>query len=89
MPSVLAAMAVRVSHEAPLDGLEVAEREAPVVPAGWTTVRVVSAAVNHHDLWTLKGVGVDRARLPIVLGCDAAGIADDGRPVIVHAVIGT
>lgn len=86
---MLAAMAVRVSSEDPLEGLEVAERQPPAVPDGWTTVRVVAAAVNHHDLWTLKGVGVDRSRLPIVLGCDAAGIDESGREVIVHAVIGT
>ncbi|HWD08618.1 MAG TPA: zinc-binding dehydrogenase [Actinomycetota bacterium] len=89
MPGVRAAMAVRVSAEDPLGGLEVAERDPPAVPDGWTAVRVVAAAVNHHDLWTLKGVGVDPKRLPIVLGCDAAGIAEDGREVIVHAVIGT
>ncbi|MGH2717645.1 MAG: zinc-binding dehydrogenase, partial [Actinomycetota bacterium] len=59
------------------------------VPEGWTVVTVVAAARNHHDLWTLKGVGVDPKRLPIVLGCDAAGIDEAGREVIVHAVIGT
>jgi NADPH:quinone reductase-like Zn-dependent oxidoreductase len=39
-------------------------------------------------LWTLQGVGIDPARLPIVLGCDAAGVDADGRDVIVHAVVG-
>jgi NADPH:quinone reductase-like Zn-dependent oxidoreductase len=38
-------------------------------------------------VWTLRGVGIDRDRLPIVLGCDAAGVTDDGREVVVHAVI--
>ncbi|MEY3020782.1 MAG: hypothetical protein RLZZ272_1766, partial [Actinomycetota bacterium] len=35
----------------------------------------------------LRGVGIDPTRLPIVLGCDAAGTTDDGRAVIVHAVL--
>lgn len=52
-------------------------------------MQVVAAALNHHDLWTLQGVGVDAARFPIVLGCDAAGLDPAGRPVVVHAVIGT
>ncbi len=48
-----------------------------------------ATALNHHDLWTLKGVGIRQDRLPIVLGCDAAGVDEDGNEVIVHAVIGT
>ena len=50
------------------------------------TVR--AAALNHHDVWTLRGVGISPDRLPIVLGCDAAGVDEDGHDVIVHAVIG-
>jgi NADPH:quinone reductase-like Zn-dependent oxidoreductase len=84
---MLAAMAVRTSAEDPLEGLSIADRPAPTPPPGWVPVRVVAAALNHHDLWTLRGVGVDPARLPIVLGCDAAGVTADGREVIVHAVV--
>jgi NADPH:quinone reductase-like Zn-dependent oxidoreductase len=57
------------------------------VPAGWTTVSVRAASLNHHDLWSLRGVGLPEERLPMILGCDAAGIDEDGREVIVHAVI--
>lgn len=52
-------------------------------------VTVKASALNHHDLWTLKGVGIRQDRLPIVLGCDAAGVDQDGNEVIVHSVIGT
>jgi NADPH:quinone reductase and related Zn-dependent oxidoreductases len=72
----------------PLAGLTLGERPEPKVPDGWTTVTVKAAALNHHDLWTLKGVGVSQDRLPIILGCDAAGVDEDGNEVIVHAVIG-
>ncbi|MDF2711248.1 MAG: zinc-binding dehydrogenase, partial [Nonomuraea muscovyensis] len=65
------------------------ERPEPQAPDGWTTVTVRATALNHHDLWTLKGVGIRQDRLPIVLGCDAAGVDEDGNEVIVHAVIGT
>jgi NADPH:quinone reductase-like Zn-dependent oxidoreductase len=50
-------------------------------------VRVRAAAVNHHDVWSLRGVGLPSDRLPMILGCDAAGVDDNGREVIVHAVI--
>lgn len=82
-------MAVRSNAEDPLQALEVGERGEPAPPDGWTVVQVVAASLNHHDLWTLRGVGVDPGRLPIVLGCDAAGVTRDGREVIIHAVLGT
>jgi NADPH:quinone reductase-like Zn-dependent oxidoreductase len=85
---VLAATAARVDATDPLAGLDLGERPDPVPPDGWVTVTVKAAALNHHDVWTLRGVGITADRLPIILGCDAAGIDPDGNPVIVHAVIG-
>ncbi len=84
---MLAAWAARLSPDDPLAGLEVGERPEPAVPNGWTTVTVRSAALNHHDVWTLRGVGINPERLPVVLGCDAAGLDETGAPVIVHAVV--
>ncbi|MCD0448178.1 zinc-binding dehydrogenase [Actinocorallia sp. API 0066] len=85
---MFAVTAARIDAENPLTGLETGERPDPVAPEGWTTVTVRAAALNHHDLWTLRGVGVRPEQLPLVLGCDAAGIDEDGNEVIVHAVIG-
>jgi NADPH:quinone reductase-like Zn-dependent oxidoreductase len=84
---MMAAYAVRADAEAPLDALVVGEIEPPSVPAGWVKVHVKAAALNHHDVWSLRGVGLPADRLPMILGCDAAGVSDDGREVIVHAVI--
>jgi NADPH:quinone reductase-like Zn-dependent oxidoreductase len=85
---MFAVTASRIDAANPLNGLELGERPAPTVPDGWTTVTVRAAALNHHDLWTLKGVGIREEQLPLVLGCDAAGIDEDGNEVIVHSVIG-
>jgi NADPH:quinone reductase-like Zn-dependent oxidoreductase len=85
---VLAVTAARIDAENPLAGLDLGERPDPVPPDGWVTVTVKAAALNHHDVWTLRGVGISRDRLPIILGCDAAGLDPDGHPVIVHSVIG-
>jgi len=57
------------------------------------------AALNHHDLWTLRGVSARPIQPPQILGCDAAGEVEaygpgvpDGAPtvgsrVVVHAVV--
>lgn len=82
-----AVTAVRISRDDPISGLEIGERPDPTPPEGWTTVRVRAASLNHHDLWTLRGVGIREDALPIVLGCDASGIAEDGSEVVVHAVV--
>jgi NADPH:quinone reductase-like Zn-dependent oxidoreductase len=87
VPDVLAAYAAAIDRDDPLSGLRVGERPEPEVPDGWTTVAVKSAALNHHDLWSLKGVGLSEDRLPMILGCDAAGIDQDGNEVVVHSVI--
>jgi NADPH:quinone reductase-like Zn-dependent oxidoreductase len=74
----------------PLKGLVVGERPEPQPPAGWTRVQVKTASLNHHDLWTLRGVGIKAEQLPMILGCDAAGIDEaTGDEVVVHAVINT
>ena len=77
------------STEDPLSQLVIGERPEPVVPDGWTTVTVKAASLNHHDLWSLKGVGLKADRLPMILGCDAAGIDEDGNEVVVHGVVAT
>jgi NADPH:quinone reductase-like Zn-dependent oxidoreductase len=84
---MLAATAVRFSPDSPLEALEVGDRPDPSVPDGWVAVTVKAAALNHHDLWTLKGVGITEDKLPMILGCDAAGVTADGAEVVVHAVI--
>jgi NADPH:quinone reductase-like Zn-dependent oxidoreductase len=84
---MLAAYAARLAADDPLSALEVGDIDAPAAPDGWVTVSVKAASINHHDLWSLRGVGLAQDRLPMVLGCDAAGVTDDGSEVVVHSVI--
>ena len=44
----------------PLDWVRCGEHTEPAVPHGWALVTVKAAALNHHDLWTLRGVGAGR-----------------------------
>ncbi|WP_217196664.1 zinc-binding dehydrogenase [Streptomyces buecherae] len=85
---MFAAYAARIDPDQPLSGLELGDRPEPADRAGWTTVSVKAASLNHHDLWSLRGVGLGQESLPMILGCDAAGIDAEGNEVVLHSVIG-
>ena len=85
---MLAVTCTSQSADDPLAGLTVGERAEPEPPDGWVRVAVRAASLNHHDLWSLRGVGLPADRLPMILGCDAAGVAEDGAEVVVHGLVG-
>jgi NADPH:quinone reductase-like Zn-dependent oxidoreductase len=84
---MFAVTATSFDADNPLSGLTLGEVPEPEIPEGWALVTLRAAALNHHDLWSLKGVGLRSEQLPMVLGCDGAGIDADGNEVIIHAVI--
>ena len=84
---MFAVTATSVDTENPLSGLTLGEVPDPEIPEGWALVTLRAAALNHHDIWSLKGVGLRPEQLPMILGCDGAGVDADGNEVIVHAVI--
>ena len=84
---MLAARAIAANPSDPLEALEVAEIDEPPAPEGWVPVTLRAMALNQHDVWSLRGVGLSADKLPMVLGCDGAGVTDDGTEVVVHAVI--
>ncbi|WP_040155505.1 zinc-binding dehydrogenase [Mobilicoccus massiliensis] len=84
---MLAAYCESQSASDPLSGLVVGERPDPEPRDGWSVVTLRAATLNHHDLWSLQGVGLPADRLPMILGCDGAGIDEDGNEVILHSVI--
>jgi NADPH:quinone reductase-like Zn-dependent oxidoreductase len=86
---MLAAFVSTPAPKDPLSVLEVGERPEPEVPDGWTTVQVKAVSLNHHDLFSLRGVGLPQERMPMILGTDAAGLDEDGNEVVVHGVVAT
>ncbi len=84
---MFAAYAESIHPDAPLAGLVLGEQPDPEPQDGWIVIDVKAAALNRHDLWSLRGVGLAEDRLPMILGCDAAGVDQDGNDVVVHAVI--
>ena len=71
----------------PASVVRVGDRPEPETPAGWVAVDVRAATLNHHDVWSARGVGLTEEQLPMILGCDAAGVDPDGREVVVHAAV--
>ncbi len=86
---MLAAFVSTPAPKDPLSVLEVGERPEPEVPDGWTTVQVKAVSLNHHDLFSLRGVGLPQERMPMILGTDAAGLDENGNEVVVHGVVAT
>jgi NADPH:quinone reductase-like Zn-dependent oxidoreductase len=88
---MFAVYAQSIEKDEPLRGLaagDLPEPEELAARPGWTTVTVRAAALNHHDLWSLRGVGLAADRLPMILGCDGAGVDEDGNEVVIHSVVG-
>jgi NADPH:quinone reductase-like Zn-dependent oxidoreductase len=83
-----AAYAASFNPDHPLSALEVGDQPEPAPLDGWETVEIRASSLNHHDLWSLRGVGLTKEQLPMILGCDAAGVDRQGNEVVVHAVIG-
>ena len=84
---MLAVYAASQDRANPLSGLVVGDRPAPEARPGWSVVTLRTAGLNHHDVWSLMGVGLSADKLPMILGCDGAGVDEQGREVIVHSVV--
>lgn len=84
---MLAAYASSLHPDDPLAGLTVGQRPEPEQRPGWAVLPVVAAALNHHDLWSLRGVGLAEERLPMILGCDAVAEHPELGDVVVYPVV--
>ncbi len=64
-----------------LSQLEVADVPHPsIVDPGDVLVRLEAAALNHLDLWTLRGLPGLSLEFPHIIGADGAGVVDDAGP---------
>jgi NADPH:quinone reductase-like Zn-dependent oxidoreductase len=84
---MFAVYAKEANYDNPLDSLVVGERPEPEVPDGWVKVAVRAASLNMHDIWTVRGVGIKADQFPMIVGCDGAGVLDDGTEVVLHSVV--
>src|SRR4051794_41944638 len=81
---MLAAFVSKPAPKDPLSVLEIGERPEPEVPDGWTTALVKAVSLNHHDLFSLQGIGLPEERMAMILGPDAARLDEDGNGDVVH-----
>jgi NADPH:quinone reductase-like Zn-dependent oxidoreductase len=84
---MIAAYAEKLGLPDFFDGLVIGERPEPDPPPGWEVAEVRAASLNPHDTWTLKGIVGYPFEPPVILGCDGAGIAPDGREVVFYPVV--
>lgn len=84
---MLAVSAVSLSSTDPLAGLQIGERPEPEPKDGWSIITMRTSSLNRHDLWSLKGVGLRPDQLPRILGCDGAGIDENGNEVVIHSIV--
>ena len=94
-----AVYASRVNNADPLAALAVGDLPEPEPRPFWSTVSVKAVTVNHHDIWSLRGVGLRAEQTPMILGTDAAGILDEDMPgrgglkagseVVLYTFVGT
>ena len=69
-----AAVAVRIDEKDPLSALELKDGWPEPEPGpDQVRIKVAATTVNMHDLWTLRGVGVNAEAFPKILGCDIVG----------------
>jgi NADPH:quinone reductase-like Zn-dependent oxidoreductase len=73
--------------EDPMAVLRVGERPDPEPREGWQLVRMRAASLNHHDIFSLRGVGLAAENLPMILGCDLVGIDEAGNEVVAHTIV--
>lgn len=68
--------AVVIRAHGGLEQLRFEERPLPEPGPGEVRVRVAAAGLNHLDVWVRRGVPGHPYPLPIVPGCDGAGVVD-------------
>ncbi|MDB5340703.1 MAG: Alcohol dehydrogenase zinc-binding domain protein [Planctomycetaceae bacterium] len=88
---MFAVYATHAAPDDPLAALKIDEQPDPNVPEGWVRVKISHASLNRHDLFTLRGMSghPEGITYPIILGNDAAGVLDDGTPVVIYPMMGS
>jgi len=88
---MFAVYATHAAPDDPLSALKIGAQPEPDVPEGWLRVKITHASLNRHDLFTLRGISghPQGIKYPIILGNDAAGVLDDGTPVVIYPLMGS
>jgi NADPH:quinone reductase-like Zn-dependent oxidoreductase len=80
--------AVVIREHGSFEKLLLEERPAPEPGPDEVRVRIKAAALNHLDSWVRRGVPGFSFPLPIIPGCDGAGVTDGGEEVVLAPGLG-
>ena len=80
--------AVRIEEHGGLDQLAVTEVDTPHPGPGEVLVEIRTAGLNHLDTWVRRGVPGHTFPLPLIPGCDGAGIVRALGPATKRAELG-
>ncbi len=87
--SVKATMRCAVVREhGGVDRIAIEERPVPDPGPGRVRIAVKAIGVNHLDLWVRRGVAGHTFPLPLILGCDFAGVVDAVGDGVANAKVG-
>ena len=74
--------------EDPISALKIAPRPQPTPKEGWVRVKMQAVALNYHDIFTMRGLGMRPPKFPLILGCEGTGVLEDGTEVLIYPVMG-
>jgi len=87
-PSMKAVWANRASLEDPVSSIRVAPRPQQSPPPGWVKVKMQAVGLNYHDVFSARGLGMHPIKFPLVLGCEGAGVLENGTEVLLYPAMG-
>jgi NADPH:quinone reductase-like Zn-dependent oxidoreductase len=72
----------------PISTIKIAPRLQPAPQEWWVRVKMQAVGLNYHDIFTMRGLGMRPPKFSLTLGCEGAGILDDGTEVLIYPVMG-
>lgn len=88
LPTMTSVYVDKGSLSSPISAIKIAPRLQPTPQEGWVRVKLQAAGLNYHDIFTMRGLGMRPPKFPIILGCEGAGVLDDGTEVLLYPAMG-
>jgi NADPH:quinone reductase-like Zn-dependent oxidoreductase len=72
----------------PISAIKISPRPQPIPQDGWVKIKMQAVGLNYHDIFTMRGLGMRPPKFPLNLGCEGAGVLEDGTEVLLYPVMG-
>jgi NADPH:quinone reductase-like Zn-dependent oxidoreductase len=87
-PSMTAVYVDKGNPDDPISAIKIAPRLQPAPKKGWVRVKMQAVGLNYHDIFTMRGLGMRPPKFPLILGCEGAGVLEDGTEVLLYPAMG-